>query len=178
MIEPDRPLVPGVEIETDLGVWTVHETPGHAPSHVCLFQAERRLLISGDHVLGRISLYFDYGWTPDPVGEFLNSLDVTDELEARLALSGHGKPFIDVHGHIEANRELVRERLDSVVAAVQDAPRTAVEIAASVYGEELSETNTGWRLQETLCYLHHLGLQGRVSRESEGDLACWGGVST
>ncbi len=178
VIEPDGPLVPGVEIETDLGVWTVHETPGHAPSHVCLFQAERRLLISGDHVLGRISLYFDYGWTPDPIGEFLNSLDVTDELGARLALSGHGKPFIDVHGHIEANRELVRERLDSVVAAVQDAPRTAVEIAASVYGEELSETNTGWRLQETLCYLHHLGLQGRVSRESEGDLACWGGVST
>ncbi len=54
-IEPDRELVPGVEIETDLGTWTVHETPGHAPSHVCLFQAERRLLISGDHLLGRIS---------------------------------------------------------------------------------------------------------------------------
>ena len=72
VIEPARPLVPGVEIETDLGIWTVHETPGHAPSHVCLFQAERRLLISGDHVLGRISLFFDYGWTPDPIGEFLH----------------------------------------------------------------------------------------------------------
>ena len=46
VIEPDRALVPGVEIETDLGVWSVHETPGHAPSHVCLFQRERRLLIS------------------------------------------------------------------------------------------------------------------------------------
>ena len=39
VIEPDRPLVDGVEIETDLGVWTVHETPGHAPSHVCLYPA-------------------------------------------------------------------------------------------------------------------------------------------
>ncbi len=83
------------------------ETPGHAPSHVCLFQPERRLLISGDHVLGRISLYFDYGWTPDPIGEFLASLDRVDQLDARLALSGHGKPFIDVHGHVEANRRLV-----------------------------------------------------------------------
>ena len=35
------------------------------------FQRERRLLISGDHLLGRVSLYFDYGYTPDPVGEFL-----------------------------------------------------------------------------------------------------------
>ena len=75
VIEPDRPLVDGVEIDTDLGTWRVYETPGHAPSHVCLFQPERRLLISGDHVLGRISLYYDYGWTPDPVGEFLSSLD-------------------------------------------------------------------------------------------------------
>src|ERR1019366_5170077 len=56
----------GVPSGIDLGVWTVHETPGHAPSHVCLFQAQQRLLISGDHLLGRISLYYDYGWSPDP----------------------------------------------------------------------------------------------------------------
>ena len=47
---------------------SVIETPGHAPSHVCLYQPERRLLISGDHLLGRVSLYFDRGFTPDPVG--------------------------------------------------------------------------------------------------------------
>jgi glyoxylase-like metal-dependent hydrolase (beta-lactamase superfamily II) len=173
VIEPDAALVEGVEIQTDLGVWRVFETPGHAPSHVCLFQAERRVLISGDHLLGRISLYFDYGWTHDPIGEFLSSLDVTDGLGARLALSGHGKPFIDVHGHIEANRKLVRERLGCVLAAVRNEPKTAVEIAASVYGEELSETNTGWRLQETLCYLQHLEHSGRMSRESAGDAARW-----
>ena len=173
VIEPDRPLVDGVEIETDLGTWTAFETPGHAPSHVCLFQAERRVLISGDHLLGRISLYFDYGWTPDPIGEFLNSLDVTDELGARLALSGHGKPFIDVHGHVEANRKLVRERLASALEAVRRGPKPAIEVAASVYDDQLNETNTGWRLQETLCYLRHLELAGRISRESDSDLARW-----
>ena len=45
--------------------------PGTLPRTSCLFQPERRLLISGDHLLGRVSLYFDYGWTPDPVAEFL-----------------------------------------------------------------------------------------------------------
>ena len=70
-------------------------------------------------MLGRISLYFDYGWTPDPIGEFLASLDVVDELDARLALSGHGKPFLDVHGHIEGNRRLVAERLEATRAAVR-----------------------------------------------------------
>jgi hemolysin activation/secretion protein len=48
VIAPDRELLPGVTIATDLGEWAVYETPGHAPSHVCLYQPERRLLISGD----------------------------------------------------------------------------------------------------------------------------------
>ncbi len=71
IVEPDRDLLPGVEVETDLGTWQVHETPGHAPSHVVLHQPERKLMISGDHLLGRTVLFFDHGHSPDPVGEFL-----------------------------------------------------------------------------------------------------------
>ena len=78
VIEPDRELLGGVVVETDLGEWAVYETPGHAPSHVCLFQPERRLLISGDHLLGRVFPFFDFGYSPDPVGEFLSSLDVVE----------------------------------------------------------------------------------------------------
>jgi glyoxylase-like metal-dependent hydrolase (beta-lactamase superfamily II) len=173
VIEPDRPLVDGVDVETDLGTWLVYETPGHAPSHVCLFQPERRLMISGDHLLGRISLYFDYNWTPDPVAEFLSSLDVVDRLDARLCLSGHGKPFVDVPGHIEGNRKLVSERLESVLAALGGEPRTAVEISPEVYNEPLSESNASWLLSQTLCYLRHLELQGRAARVSEDGVERW-----
>ncbi len=173
VIEPDRDLVAGVKIETDLGVWSVHETPGHAPSHVSLFQPDRRLLISGDHVLGRISLYYDYGWTPDPVGEFLGSLDVVDALDARLALSGHGRPFVDVHGHIEGNRQLVDERLTAVRRALGSQGLTAIEITPHVYGEPLSEFNAQWRLSETLCYLTHLERLGEVVREPDGGVERW-----
>ena len=172
VIEPDRALVDGVEIETDLGVWRAYETPGHAPSHVCLYQAERRLLISGDHVLGRISLYYDFGWTPDPVGEFLGSLDVVDRLDARLGLSGHGKPFVDVHGHIEGCRKLVRERLEAVLGVLERGLATAVEVAPVVHGQPLTESNAPWILSETLCYLHHLRRVGEVRRE-EGDPEQW-----
>jgi glyoxylase-like metal-dependent hydrolase (beta-lactamase superfamily II) len=166
VIEPDRPLVSGVVIDSDLGPWHVYETPGHAPSHVCLFQPERRLLISGDHVLGRISLFYDYGWTPDPVGEFLRSLDVVDALDARLALSGHGKPFVDVHGHIEANQRLVAARLAGVLAALDGGrPLTAVELIPDVYGQEPGQSNSPWRLQETLCYLRHLEVGEQITSE-------------
>jgi glyoxylase-like metal-dependent hydrolase (beta-lactamase superfamily II) len=167
IVEPDRPLVDGVEIATDLGTWRTYETPGHAPSHVCLHQPDRRLLISGDHLLGRVSLYYDYGWTPDPAGEFLHSLDVVEALDARLCLAGHGRPFTDVRAHIEANRALVHERLAAVERALRDGSRTAVEVVPEVYGEPLSPMTASWWLSETLSYLVHLERTGVVRRIDE-----------
>jgi glyoxylase-like metal-dependent hydrolase (beta-lactamase superfamily II) len=169
IIEPDRELLPGVEVLTDLGHWTVHETPGHAPSHVCLFQPERRLLISGDHLLGRVSLYYDYGYTPDPAGEFLSSLDVVQRLSARLCLPGHGRTFADVHAHIQANRSLVNERIAKVHAAIAQEPLTAFDVVPRVYGEAITAMNASWWLSETLCYLRHLELEGRAQRVDGDD---------
>jgi glyoxylase-like metal-dependent hydrolase (beta-lactamase superfamily II) len=170
---PDRPLLPDVVIESDLGDWEVFETPGHAPSHVCLYQRERRVLISGDHLLGRISLFYDYGWTPDPAGEFLASLDVVDGLDARLCLSGHGRPFVDVPGHIDANRLLVSERLDGVRAALGTGPLRVVEVVPRVYGQEMTEFTASWWLSETLSYLRHLEVLGEVIREPDGSAEVW-----
>jgi glyoxylase-like metal-dependent hydrolase (beta-lactamase superfamily II) len=172
LVEPDRPLLPGVEIATDLGRWEVYETPGHAPSHVCLLQPERRLLISGDHLLGRVSPYFDYGWTPDPAGEFLRSLDVVDALDARLCLPGHGRTFTDVHAHVEANRALIGERIDMTAEAIAGEPLTAFEVIPRVFGEAIDPVGASWWLSETLSYLCHLEATGRASR-LEGEPERW-----
>jgi glyoxylase-like metal-dependent hydrolase (beta-lactamase superfamily II) len=171
-IEPDRPLVDGTTFDTDLGTWTTYETPGHAPSHVCLFQPERRLLISGDHLLGRVSLFYDYGWTPDPAGEFLHSLDVVERLDARLCLPGHGRTFADVQAHIDANRALVAERLEKVQSALAEGPLTAFEIVPRVYGTELTPMTANWWLTETLSYLRHLERTGRA-RRIDGEPERW-----
>jgi len=175
IVEPDRPLADGDTFQTDLGEWVVYETPGHAPSHVSLFQPERRVLISGDHLLGRVSLYYDPGWTPDPVDEFLRSLDVVDRLDARLCLSGHGRPFTDVRAHVRANRVLVAERLEKVERAVAGPPRTAYEILPEVHGEDIDEVMAAWLLSETLVYLNHLERTGRARRQ-KGDPERWAGM--
>jgi glyoxylase-like metal-dependent hydrolase (beta-lactamase superfamily II) len=165
----DRELVEGMVVETDLGPLTVIETPGHAPSHVCLHQPEQRLLISGDHVLGRIAHYYDYGFSPDPVGEFLHSLDRVEPLDARLSLPGHGRPFTDLPAHVRASRALVRERLDAVTQALQAGPATAFDVAAQVYGEAFARATAPHLLNKVLCYLTHLERQGGVAlRETDG----------
>ena len=134
---------------------------------MCLCQPERRLLISGDHLLGRVSLYYDYGYSPDPAGEFLASLDRVEALDARLCLSGHGRTFADVQG---AHRRQPRARRPSGSAALEDVlredgPVTAFDAVPRVFGEAITPMNANWWLSETLCYLRHLQVTGRA----EGD---------
>jgi glyoxylase-like metal-dependent hydrolase (beta-lactamase superfamily II) len=174
IVMPDRDLLTGVEIETDLGGWQVHETPGHAPSHVVLHQPERGLLLSGDHLLGRVSLYYDFGCSPDPAGEFLASLDRVDELDVRLVLAGHGRPVRDARALSEANRRAVHERLARVRRSIADGPRAAFDIVPEMLDHELPETMMiGWGLTEALCYLRHLELCGEATRLEEGDRQRW-----
>jgi glyoxylase-like metal-dependent hydrolase (beta-lactamase superfamily II) len=166
-LQVDRELAEGDTVDTDVGTWQVIETPGHAPSHICLYQPERRLLISGDHVLGRVSLYFDAGYTPDPVAEFLDSLDKVQRLDARLVLSGHGRPFTDLGGHVAANRALVEQRLEAVRAELAQGPRTPYEIAQAVYGDRFTDVTVHWLLSKALCWLTHLERHGLARREGE-----------
>jgi glyoxylase-like metal-dependent hydrolase (beta-lactamase superfamily II) len=168
----DRELDEGDTVTTDLGDWRVLATPGHAPSHLCLYQRERRLLISGDHLLGRPSLYFDAGYTPDPVAEFLDSLAKVEGLDARLVLSGHGRPFTDVGGHVAANRALVEQRLEAVQAALAGGPATAYEVAEAVYGDRLTDVTTNWLMSKTLCWLGHLERRGLAQRSGDSP-ECW-----
>ena len=174
IVLPDRDLVPGVEVSTDLGVWRVYETPGHAPSHVVLHQPERGLLLSGDQLLGRVSLYYDYGYTPDPVGEFLGSLDVVAALDVRLVLAGHGRPVRDAPALVEANRRAVRERVERVRAALAGGERTAFDVLPEIVDRDLPPAMlVGWGLAETLCYLRHLEVRGEASRVDGSDPERW-----
>jgi glyoxylase-like metal-dependent hydrolase (beta-lactamase superfamily II) len=168
-LEPDRSLIDGVKVESDLGTWIAYETPGHAPSHVCFFQPQRRLLISGDHLLGRISLYFEFGYSPDPVGEFLSSLAKVERLSARLCLAGHGRTFTDVTAHIRGNQALVAEQLGAVRAALgeEQQPLTAFDVVRKVQGDALSQQNAHWLISQILGYLTHLETLGEVQRHDD-----------
>jgi glyoxylase-like metal-dependent hydrolase (beta-lactamase superfamily II) len=174
IVMPDRDLLPGVEIDTDLGIWQVYETPGHAPSHVVLHQPERGLLLSGDHLLGRVSLYYDYGYSPDPAGEFLASLDVIDGLDIQLVVAGHGRPVREAHSLIEANRRAVHERVERVRVAILKGPRTPYEVVPEMLDSEMpTGMMLNWGLTETLCYLRHLERLGEAAPVEDAEPALW-----
>jgi glyoxylase-like metal-dependent hydrolase (beta-lactamase superfamily II) len=174
IVKPDRLLEPGVEVETDLGAWRVHETPGHAPSHVVFHQPRHKLLISGDHLLGRTVLFFDHGHSPDPVGEFLRGLDEIEPLEVDLVLPGHGRPFRDPDVKIAEARRQVGELIEKVKAALAEGERTAFAIVGEIVGAENVETPvSAWVLQIVLSCLDHLTILGEVEQVEGTDPRRW-----
>jgi glyoxylase-like metal-dependent hydrolase (beta-lactamase superfamily II) len=174
IVLPDRDLLPGLGVDTDLGRFDVYETPGHAPSHVVLHQPDRGLLLSGDHLLGRVSLFYDYGWSPDPAGEFLNSLDVVGNLDVQLILAGHGRPVRDARALVAANRREVERQLDVVRSAIAGEPRTPFEIVPALVGPEASGgMAVSWGLSQALSYLDHLELLGEAERVSVDEHDRW-----
>ncbi len=161
-------------METDLGTWQVYETPGHAPSHVVLHQPERKLMISGDHLLGRTVLFFDHGHSPDPIGEFLGSLDRVEPLEVDLCLPGHGRPFRDPEAKIAEARRQVDELLEKIREALGEGERTAFEIVAEIVGAENVNTPvSAWVLQIVLSCLDHMAILEEVEKVDGTDPQRW-----
>jgi glyoxylase-like metal-dependent hydrolase (beta-lactamase superfamily II) len=171
---PDRELVPGVEVGTDLGTWQVTETPGHAPSHVVLHQPERKLLVSGDHLLGRTVLFFDYGHTPDPIGEFLASLERVEPLPVDLVLPGHGRTFRDPENKIAEARRQVDQLLGKVREALAGGERTAFEVVAEILGpDNVNSPASAWVLQIVLSCLDHMAIAGEAAPVEGTDPQRW-----
>jgi glyoxylase-like metal-dependent hydrolase (beta-lactamase superfamily II) len=167
-VEPSRPLVDGAEVESALGRWEVIETPGHAPSQICLVQRERRLLIVADLVSKVFGSYADLGYTPDPIGEYLTSLKRIGDLDAALALPGHGRPINDLAPVIALYQEGINRRLRDVLGVLREGPRTAWDAALALFGTQQSEAVTVWSFLETVGYVQHLELAGQVRRNKAG----------
>jgi glyoxylase-like metal-dependent hydrolase (beta-lactamase superfamily II) len=162
----DSDLVPGRRVEA----WW---TPGHTPGHLSFRMPDDNLLLTGDHLLPRItsnvSTYDVSG--PDELRRYLNSLaDVSDWAQDRdpEVLPGHEYRFRGVGERVAAVLEHHDERSAEILAALQDLGLATVwEVAARISWSRSWEQTTGGRrrlaLAETLSHLRHLERTNRLT---------------
>lgn len=145
--------------------WQVIWTPGHSDGHMCLYSPEKRLLLSGDHVLPHITPNISLwpGAEGNPLDEFLGALDRVANLEVQLTLPAHGQPFSDLCGRVEEIRAHHRQRL-AQIGSLADGTRTAYDIATQVFGSQLSINEKRFALGETLAHLEYMAQAGRLTR--------------
>jgi glyoxylase-like metal-dependent hydrolase (beta-lactamase superfamily II) len=131
---PDQTLDGGEEIPCGRFAFKVVWTPGHSAGHICLYDARHKVLLSGDHVLPRItpSVGLHVRTTSNPLADYLDSLKLIGRFEAELVLPGHGDPFRGLPERTAALIEHHQRRLDEIVGLLRPGPdhaMTAFELA-------------------------------------------------
>ena len=146
-------------------------TPGHSPGHLCLYDRQRQILFSGDHVLPNETPNIGFSMKPgsNPLADYLEALEKVAALPTRLVLPAHGAMFSDLPGRVREIEEHHRVRLAGMLAAVQQGKNTAYQVAASVPWTDnavtlmqLDTTQKFFALAETSAHLELLVSRGSV----------------
>ena len=162
----------GETLEVNGVQWQLIAGFGHAPEHLSLFCADKKVLISGDMVLPRISTnisVFNYEPLGNPLPAYLNSLDAYQPLpNDTLVLPSHGKPFRGLHERIAQQHAHHQERLDEVMA-VCDTPKSTMDIVPVMFKRTLDLHQMTFAMGEALAHLHALYFAGKLRRQTDDD---------
>ncbi|MBI4362054.1 MAG: MBL fold metallo-hydrolase, partial [Euryarchaeota archaeon] len=167
---PVEPLEEGGEVRVGgMRLRAIH-TPGHAPGHLCLYEAGRRLLFTGDHVLGKGTPYVGSG---EPIagnmGDYYASLERLMDLRVDWLLPGHGPPRSDATERIRSTMESKRRREQKVLDTLRAGGTLSVpQISALVYAD-VKGMPKRFLETSTESYLLNLERQGVVGSEERGE---------
>lgn len=167
---PDRyqRLIDGDTVKIGGTEWQVIMGYGHAPEHASLYSPERKVLISGDMILPRISTNVSVSAVSpegNPLKRFIDSVKVLGRLpDDTFVLPSHGLPF---YGLQLRARQLV-EHHDARFLELEAAcatPRIAAELIPILFRRKLDAQGLFFAMGETLAHLNYLVEAGRMRRE-------------
>lgn len=116
----------------DYNLTCIH-TPGHSEGHMCLYEKDKKILFSGDHILHKItpniSIWID---EYDALADYLKNLDKVGKLEVNLVLPAHRMTFTNLKGRIEELKQHHDRRLNEILNILARGPQNAYEIASQM----------------------------------------------
>jgi glyoxylase-like metal-dependent hydrolase (beta-lactamase superfamily II) len=120
----DKPEVPGWDLSA---IWT----PGHSPGHLCFWEPSNRVMLSGDHVLPRITpnIPFHPQSEADPLGDFLLSLEKLRGYGEDEVLPAHEHRFVGLDSRLDELIAHHERRFEEVLDAIRDGVTSAWGIA-------------------------------------------------
>jgi glyoxylase-like metal-dependent hydrolase (beta-lactamase superfamily II) len=146
--------------------WLAVHTPGHTGDHLCIYDPEQGVLLSGDHVLPTITPHISGLIEGDPLRAYLESLDkVAAFPDVSRVLPAHGHPFDELVPRVDAIKAHHYERLDLLRAASHKLGWANV---TQLMHELFRERSWGHMAEsETFAHLEHLRMAGEADRREE-----------
>jgi glyoxylase-like metal-dependent hydrolase (beta-lactamase superfamily II) len=149
------------------------ETPGHTRGHMCLFEPTKKILFSGDHILGDITPNIQ-SWSDDwnPLREYLLSLAKVYELDVEVVLPGHRSIFKNYRERIRELQQHHSTRAEEVLSILQKGSKNAFQVASQMSWDIICEswdlfpvTQKWFATGEALAHLIYLASKNLVSRD-------------
>ena len=153
------------------------ETPGHSPGHMCLYEANKKILVAGDHILFDITPNITH-WPEmaDSLKTYLESLEKVFALDVDLVLPGHRRLLKDHRKRIRELQEHHQARADEVLSVLEDGEKTAYQVAQYVTWDidcnswaEFPAAQKWFAVGETIAHLEYLEGEGKVRRKTGAD---------
>ncbi len=170
-----QPLADGEDLTLRDRTLRILHRPGHSPSDTIFWDGEREILIAGDHLLAHISSNplvsrpLSGSWEPRPKAllRYIESMEATRELPARLVLPGHGDPILDHVELVEERLRMHRRRAARIHQILEGRQLSAYEIAVQMWGN-VAVTQAYLTLSEVLGHLDLLVSTGQAVEHDAG----------
>jgi glyoxylase-like metal-dependent hydrolase (beta-lactamase superfamily II) len=171
---PDVVLEDGDSVSNDCFDFDVLWTPGHSPGHVCLYERQKKFILTGDHVLFDTTPHVGFNPTSgdDPLGDYVYSLKKLENLKVHFILPGHGPMFNALGLRIENILNHHEQRKAAIMKTLRDGLKTAYEVAqhipwmvngGSMLFRDLQVWDKRMAVTETIAHLKLLTEEDRVS---------------
>jgi glyoxylase-like metal-dependent hydrolase (beta-lactamase superfamily II) len=158
----------------------VIHTPGHSSGSCCLYECERKVLFTGDHIIKHI--------TPNPLVEikrhqlrdqnyqslkaYMMSLDKVKNLDPHFTFPAHGEHIKDLSDVIASYEVHHQQRLDQVWNALKKDPQPLFDLIDDVF-TNVPEKDVFLALSEVVVHLEILVNEGKAKMTDPGPPALY-----
>lgn len=109
------------------------QTPGHTRGHMCLYEPDKKIFMSGDHILiditPNIQLWSD---RENPLDQYLASLDKVYDLDIELVLPGHRRLIRNCKERIQELKDHHQQRADEILSILREGDKNAYQVASEM----------------------------------------------
>ncbi|MEM9565337.1 MAG: MBL fold metallo-hydrolase [Actinomycetota bacterium] len=150
--------------------WVSVHTPGHTEDHLCLWDPDGGVMMSGDHVLPTITPHISGLTTArDPLAQFFDSLDRMKGFSGvQSVLPAHGLEFTDLASRAD---DIIRHHEDRL-QTLREAGERLGDGTVEEYMRELFQPRSWGPMAESETYAHlqHLALCHQADIHADGPM--------
>jgi glyoxylase-like metal-dependent hydrolase (beta-lactamase superfamily II) len=153
------------------------QTPGHSRGHTCLYEPEKKIFVSGDHILIDITPNIQC-WRDgmNPLADYLASLEKVRELDVEIVLPGHRRLFRNLRERVDELKGHHERRAEEVISILSRGSQNAYRVASQMTWDldcaswDLFPVAQKWfATGEAIAHLRFLEEKGMVSSRTEAD---------